>query len=78
MGSSLGLDMVAEGVETVQQLQVLSELGCTKAQGYLISHPIPADAMRSTVTALERMGAWPGVRPARVEQVLVAEEQPIA
>ena len=77
MGSSLGLDMVAEGVETVQQLQVLSELGCTKAQGYLISHPIPADAMRSTVTALERMGAWPGVAPVRTP-VLVAERESIA
>ncbi len=62
MGLSLGLDMVAEGVETIQQLQVLSELGCTKAQGYLISHPVPPDAMRSTVSALERMGAWPGVK----------------
>ena len=61
MGASLGLDMVAEGVETVQQLQVLSELGCTKAQGYLISRPMPHDAMRSTVAALERVGAWPGV-----------------
>lgn len=65
MGSSLGLDMVAEGVETVQQLQVLGELGCTKAQGYLISHPVPPDAMRSTVAALERIGSWPGVNRAR-------------
>ena len=59
MGASLGLDIVAEGVETVEQLQVISDLGCTKAQGYLISHPIPADAMRTTVKALERMGTWP-------------------
>ena len=61
MGFSLGLDMVAEGVETLDQLRVLSELGCTKAQGYLISRPIPPEAMRSTVAALERMGGWPGV-----------------
>ncbi len=74
MGSSLGLDMVAEGVETVLQLQVLSELGCTKAQGYLISHPIPADAMRTTVTALERMGAWPGVQHNR-ESVMAPEAE---
>jgi diguanylate cyclase (GGDEF)-like protein len=62
MGRSLGLDMVAEGVESVHQLQVLSDLGCTKAQGYLISHPVPADAMRSTVAALERLGQFPGLR----------------
>jgi diguanylate cyclase (GGDEF)-like protein len=62
MGRSLGLDMVAEGVESVHQLQVLSDLGCNKAQGYLISHPVPPDAMRSTVAALERLGQFPGLR----------------
>ena len=71
MGASLGLDMVAEGVETVQQLQVLSELGCTKAQGYLISRPMPPDAMRSTVAALERVGAWPGSSREREQLQLI-------
>ena len=69
MGRSLGLDIVAEGVETVHQLQVLSDLGCTKAQGYLISHPVPPDAMRSTVAALERLGQFPGLRPSAALQV---------
>jgi diguanylate cyclase (GGDEF)-like protein len=63
MGTSLGLDLVAEGVESVHQLQVLRELGCHKAQGYLISHPVPPDAMRSTVSALERLGQSPLLRP---------------
>ncbi len=71
MGSSLGLDMVAEGVETVQQLKVLAELGCMKAQGYLISHPLPPDGMRSTVAALERIKQWPGVPS------VTAELQPV-
>ncbi|MCB0957703.1 MAG: EAL domain-containing protein, partial [Ilumatobacter sp.] len=61
-----GLDMVAEGVESVHQLQVLSDLGCMKAQGFLISHPVPPDAMRSTVAALERLGHFPGLRPSTV------------
>ena len=61
MGTSLGLDLVAEGVESVHQLQVLSDLGCDKAQGFLISHPVPPDAMRSTVAALERLGRFPGL-----------------
>ncbi len=65
MGTSLGLDLVAEGVESVHQLQVLSDLGCDKAQGFLISHPVPADAMRSTVAALERLGHFPGLRAER-------------
>jgi diguanylate cyclase (GGDEF)-like protein len=62
MGTSLGLDLVAEGVESVHQMQVLRDLGCHKAQGYLISHPVPADAMRSTVTALERLSNSPLLR----------------
>ena len=55
MGQSMGLDLVAEGVETVHQLQGLRELGCDKAQGYLISRPVPADAMRSTMVALDEL-----------------------
>jgi len=52
MGESLGLEVVAEGVETIQQLDVLTELGCTHVQGYLISRPVHANAMRSTLSAL--------------------------
>ncbi len=52
MGDSLGLDVVAEGVETVQQLDVLTQLGCTHVQGYLISRPVQAHAMRGTLSAL--------------------------
>ncbi len=55
MANSMGLDLVAEGVETVHQLRSLREMGCDKAQGYLISHPVPAEAMRSTMTALDEL-----------------------
>jgi diguanylate cyclase (GGDEF)-like protein len=55
MANSMGLDLVAEGVETVYQLQSLRELDCNKAQGYLISHPVPAEAMRSTMVALAEL-----------------------
>lgn len=37
----LGIDSVAEGVEEQEQLQVLSSMGCTYAQGYLYNKPIP-------------------------------------
>ena len=65
MGQSLGLDTVAEGVEDVRQLQILGELGCHKAQGFLISHPVPRAAVPSTVRALDQLGSWPalGARP---------------
>lgn len=44
MCESLGLETLAEGVETQEQLDVLKELGCNKIQGYLISKPLsPTD-----------------------------------
>lgn len=55
MAQSMGLDLVAEGIETVQQLQSLRDMGCDKAQGYLISRPVPAGAMGSTMAALDEL-----------------------
>ena len=42
LAASLGLETVAEGVEDVATLRRLAELGCTHAQGYVISRPMPA------------------------------------
>ena len=42
MGKALGLKVLAEGVETAQQLAFLRERGCDEAQGYLISKALPA------------------------------------
>lgn len=42
IGHVLGVDVVAEGVETEEQLQDLRSLGCELAQGYLLGRPIPA------------------------------------
>lgn len=43
MGRSLNLDVVAEGVESEQQLQFLREQGCDFAQGHLFGDPVTAD-----------------------------------
>ena len=40
---SLGITTVAEGVETEEQLRILTELGCDLAQGHLFSPPVPAE-----------------------------------
>jgi diguanylate cyclase (GGDEF)-like protein/PAS domain S-box-containing protein len=45
MAQSLELTVVAEGVETQQQIDLLTEMGCTTMQGYLLSRPLDAAAM---------------------------------
>ncbi|MBA3004469.1 MAG: EAL domain-containing protein, partial [Desulfurivibrio sp.] len=42
LANSLGMEMVAEGVETVEQLKFLQSRNCTEIQGYLFSPPVPA------------------------------------
>ena len=45
MAKSLDLDVVAEGVETDEQLAFLADLKCQEYQGYLFSRPVPADGL---------------------------------
>lgn len=41
LGHNLGLDVVAEGVETIEQIQYLAENNCDLIQGYFLSRPLP-------------------------------------
>jgi EAL domain-containing protein (putative c-di-GMP-specific phosphodiesterase class I) len=45
LGRNLGLEVVAEGVESGPIWDRLSDLGCTVAQGYFLSRPLPADQL---------------------------------
>ena len=70
LSHALGLDAVAEGVETEAVLQVLKEMGCDAAQGYLISRPMPGTEVLPWVTELEH---HPRVDPAPVAPVETVE-----
>ncbi len=52
LGHGLDLQVVAEGVETVEQLEFLRSVGCDYAQGYLISKPLPGPKFLSWLQSL--------------------------
>jgi EAL domain-containing protein (putative c-di-GMP-specific phosphodiesterase class I) len=47
MAGALGLGVIPEGVETEAQLAVLEELGCTRAQGFLLAAPLPPERLEA-------------------------------
>lgn len=49
LGREFGFDVVGEGVETVDELDVLREAGCELAQGYLLARPAPADVIAGLI-----------------------------
>lgn len=58
MAGTMGMRVVAEGVETVEQLEFLRRDGCDEAQGFLFSRPVPADQFE----LLLQKGGYPFLR----------------
>jgi diguanylate cyclase (GGDEF)-like protein/PAS domain S-box-containing protein len=53
MARQLGLNVVAEGVETLAQVRSLSLLSCDRLQGFYFAHPVPALELEAKLTRLE-------------------------
>jgi EAL domain-containing protein (putative c-di-GMP-specific phosphodiesterase class I) len=60
LAHGLGLEVVAEGVETDEQRRALLERGCEQAQGFLFTEPLPAGRLWAWCDAREQA---PGVKP---------------
>ncbi|MEO7241132.1 MAG: EAL domain-containing protein [Sphingomicrobium sp.] len=59
LAHALGLTATAEGVETVEQLRLVRDLGCDLVQGYLLSLPLPPDELAAWHDGFRRR--WPGL-----------------
>jgi diguanylate cyclase (GGDEF)-like protein len=72
MSRTLGLTMVAEGVETEEQRRFLQSQGCDRLQGYHLGRPMPADEMIERLQAEDRAAA-----AARPPVVPLAVDRPV-
>jgi len=52
LAQNLGLDAIAEGIETSEQANLLRELGCQYGQGYLFSLPLPSEQAKTLMSTL--------------------------
>jgi len=66
LGRNLGLQVVAEGVETEEAWDALSQLGCNMAQGYYLSRPVPAAELTQW---MRRRPLEPGGARAKIRRV---------
>ena len=59
LAHGLGLTATAEGIETLDQLRIIRELGCDHVQGYLVSAPLEPSVLRPWIQRFRR--AWPAM-----------------
>ena len=57
LGQALGMDVIAEGIESEDQLATLRELGCQLGQGFLFSKPLRGTMPRSSWTEPRRIAS---------------------
>ncbi|MEY4633175.1 MAG: hypothetical protein RLZ18_547 [Actinomycetota bacterium] len=58
MASALNAEIVAEGIEDAQQLEILAAMQCQRAQGYFISKPVAVNDVPRVVSEIEQSGIW--------------------
>ncbi len=56
MAGALGLETIAEGVETAEQLRIVRALGCDRAQGFLLAEPVEAERSAKLLARDREMG----------------------
>ncbi len=60
LGHGLGMKVVAEGMETPEQLEALWALGCDMGQGYYICRPLPHQELQAVLSeGLPLLASWP-------------------
>ena len=74
VAQSLGLPVVAEGIETIEQCVMLQNLGCDQGQGYYFARPAPAEVAAETIGRMLPFGSSE-VDPTRVVEPLTYQHE---
>jgi len=61
LGHSLGMTMIAEGVESLEHLDMLNQFGCDEIQGYWLAKPMPAADCLAFITEHEKLSRRDGM-----------------
>jgi len=73
LASNLGLDVVAEGVETETQYNYLKRLNCNKIQGFFFSKPLPAEKTKDYIKD-RNLAYLPIIEPRRQANILIIDD----
>jgi len=69
MAKAFGLQVIAEGVESIEHGNLLLRLGCEQAQGYGIARPMPADEFPSWLQHWKAAPSWAGQKPVETQNL---------
>ena len=72
MGKSLGMEVIAEGIELPEQVASLQQMGCRWGQGYHFARPLDIPAVDRLLAASERIVGWPAATHPPRADVLAA------
>ncbi|ALP54003.1 hypothetical protein Tel_13155 [Candidatus Tenderia electrophaga] len=77
LGHSLGLTVIAEGVETGAQVDFLRDHNCDQLQGYVFSRPLPVDEVTRLLAGPKRMPVLPGAGIGQTAKtLLLVDDEP--
>ena len=77
MAHAMGLKVIAEGVESAEQLEMLQEAGCDYAQGFYFSRGMPARELEALLQTPGLAQRWLPTAALRGMQILVIDDHPI-
>ena len=72
MANIVGIRMIAEGVESKEQMELLQDMGCTYGQGYYFYHPMPIEVFEQILSDEANID-FRGIKARQIERIRLQE-----